>query len=383
MTQIATASATRTAAELIDGQVFQHTEANIVTFDEAVDPLKTSTLTPEEEAKAIEQAKGIDILDTDYVISYGSGRLGEIASFADTILSEVNSRDIDIVGEKMTDIVSSVKSINVTGAHSTSQFLVKLPLIGRLFNRVEKVRNRFTSMSTHIDTVGAELSGARDSLIGRVAMLDTMYDKNLDQFRGLNVDIAAGEIKINEVQLMLPQLAADVKGDPFKAQELNDLTQALNRFEKKIHDLKIIRMTTLQDAPKIRIIQSNNQQLAEKVQNTLTLTIPLWKKQFLMALALSEQKKSADLQRNVTDTTNDLLRANAEGTKQNSINIAMENERSVIDIETLEFVQTNLIETLQETLKIQREGKANRAIVAKRMTALETDLKTRLAAFAK
>lgn len=357
--------------------------ADIVPVNEAMDPLRTSMLSPAEEQQATELAKSIDVLDTDYVIAYGAASQSGIAAFADKILDEARSTDIDIVGEKMTDIVSSVRSINVSGLHTASNFMTKLPIVGRFFNKAHKIKDRFTSMSTHIATVGTEMSVARDSLIERVVMLDDMYVKNLEQFRELNVVIAAGEIKIKELTAMFPGMATEVKGDPFKAQALNDLTQAVDRFDKKIHDLRVIRMMTLQDAPKIRIIQSNNQLLAEKINNTLTLTIPLWKKQFLMALALTEQKRGADLQSNMTNTTNELLRANAEGTKQNSIQIAKENERSIVDIETLEHVQTNLISTLEETLKIQREGKANRADVAKRMVKLESDLKIKLSTYVK
>lgn len=341
------------------------------------------SLTSQDEQKAKAIASKINILDTDTVISYGSEAQSGMTSFADSILSQVNSGDLDEIGEKVTDIVSNVKSIDASGMNKTGNWLQKIPVLGGLFGKVKNYKLQFDSVSDHVETIAGELMSSQGKLIDRVSTLDEMYEKNLEQYRGLQVFIEAGEMKLKELrETVLPEMQTKVNQtqDTLDAQQLSDMTQAANNFEKKLHDLKLVQMSTLQTGPQIRIIQQNNRVLAEKILTTINLTIPAWKKQFTLAVALNEQKKASDLQKNVTDATNDLLRANADMLKDNSLQIAEQNERGVIDIETLEHVQTSLISTLEETLTIQEEGKKKRAQAEAKMKELESNLRTKLGA---
>jgi uncharacterized protein YaaN involved in tellurite resistance len=251
-----------------------------------------------------------------------------------------------------------------------------------MFNEVEKFKQQFNSISTQIEQVSQELKNAQQALISRNQTLDELYKLNLQQFVELNVLIAAGKEKIQEMTTrIIPAMEQEVSQAPqdqLKAQELFDLKQGLQRFEKRIHDLELTRMSVLQTAPQIRMVQANNQALAEKIQSTIYLTVPLWKEQFVMATALMEQQQVAKLESMVTDANNDLLNSNAKLLQQNTVNIARANERGIIDIETLQNVQKTLFDTCEEVLKIQQEGKTKRIEAEKALAALEAELRQKL-----
>lgn len=344
-----------------------------------VDPTQTSELTVAETVKAQKIAAAFNPRDAQAVVQYGNQSMADIANFSNTILDQTKVGDLDEIGAKVMSITTKAKSIDMSGLNKGGNFLGSLPIVGGLFNRMAKFKQKFESVKTEIDTVATELNVSQQKLLDRVKMLDTLYDKNTDQYRSLNMDIAAGEMVIEQYNTqIIPQMEANVGGDPLKAQELNDVKQAIHRFEKKVHDLKLTRISTLQTGPQIRIIQANNQTLAEKIQSTIGLTIPLWRKQFVLAVSLDEQKKAAELEKNVTDFTNDLLVSNSKLMKQNSLEIAKANERGVIDIETLESVQNDLLSTLDEVAQIQQEGKQKRQEASTRMVQLETEIKQRL-----
>lgn len=213
------------------------------------------------------------------------------------------------------------------------------------------------------------------------SFLEQLYDKNKDYFQALNIYIAAGELKLEEINTkMLPELRkkAEQTGDQMDYQEVNDLTQFADRLDKRVYDLRLSRQITIQQAPQIRLIQNTNQALAEKIQSSIMTAIPLWKNQVAIALTLLRQQQAVAAQRQVSETTNELLKRNADMLKTNAIETARENERGIVDIETLKETQSSLIETLQETLKIQQEGRAKRAVAEKELVTMEQELKERL-----
>jgi len=218
-------------------------------------------------------------------------------------------------------------------------------------------------------------------LLKDIALLDNMYEKNQEYLKNLDLYIAAGQIKLKELQeKTIPEMKAkaDASNDPADAQKFQDLAMAVNRFEKKVHDMKLSRMIAIQTAPQVRMIQGSNQTLVEKIQTSILNTIPLWKNQIVIAITLFRQNKALKLQKEITKTTNDLLSKNAELLKQSSIDIAKETERGIVDIETLKKVNNDLITTIEETLKIQAEGRVKRAQAEKELIKLETDLKQKL-----
>ena len=333
-----------------------------------------------DQAKAREMADRIDVTDTQAVIQFGVGTQAKIGNFADTILTEIRAKDTGYVGEALSDLVATVKEVDVGRLSSEGGGLSKL--FGGLVRRIQKFLARYQKLSTHIDTVVNQLDTARMTLLKDVTMMDNLHEKNLEYLKELDLLIAAGQVKIEQIRNeMIPALRkqAEESGDPADAQRLQDMNQLLNRFEKKIHDLLLSRMISIQTAPQIRLIQNNNQTLVEKIQSSILNTIPLWKNQIVIALSLFRQKKALELQREVTDTTNDLLVKNSEMLKQGSIDIAKESERGIVELETLQKVNTDLISTIEETLRIQSEGRVKRQAAERELVRMEGELKTRLA----
>ena len=238
---------------------------------------------------------------------------------------------------------------------------------------------RYETLEVQIDRIEGELDKARMELLKDIGMFDSLYEKNLEYFRELQVYIVAGEEKIQEIRTeTLPSLReqAREKGDPMSAQLVTDFEDTVNRFEKKVHDLKLSKTIAIQTAPQIRLIQNNDKLLVEKIQTAVLNTIPLWKSQIVIALGLSRQQSALKMQREVSDTTNALLKKNAELLKQNTIDVAKESERGIVDIETLKKVNADLIETIEETIKIQQEGHTARQSAETELAGIENQLKT-------
>ena len=337
------------------------------------------TLSPEEKAKVQAIKDEIDLTDSSTPLSFGAPAQKEIAQFSDSILAKVRSKDAGEVGTLLNDLVSKVKGFDVT--KKSGGFLSNLPIIGSLVNKADDMMQGYEKLSTQVEKIQAGLENSKVKMLEDVVMFDTLYQKNLDYFKDLQLYIRAGEEKLDEMRTTtLPKLRAQATatGDPMAVQVVSDFEQSVDRFEKKIHDLKLSKTLAIQTAPQIRLIQNNDRVLIDRVQSAIYHTIPLWKNQMVIALGLTRQKEVIEMQRAVTDATNDLLRRNAEMLKQNSIDTAKANERGVVDIETVKKVNEDLISTIQETLRIQQEGRQKRQAAEKELVAIEGRLKDAL-----
>ena len=334
-------------------------------------------LTPEQKIRVNELKESIDLMDSQASIQYGVGAQRNISSFADNILTQIRSKDSGYVGDMMSELMLKVKDVGVDKLGEES-FLDKIPLLKDASRSIRKFMQRYETLEVQIDRIEGELDRARMELLKDIGMFDGLYEKNLDYFRELQVYIVAGEEKIQEIRTeTLPALReqAQAKGDPMSAQLVTDFEDTVNRFEKKIHDLKLSKTIAIQTAPQIRLLQNNDKLLVDKIQTAVLNTIPLWKSQIVIALGLSRQQSALKMQREVSNATNALLKKNAELLKQNTIDVAKESERGIVDIETLKKVNADLIETIEETIKIQQEGRTARQNAETELAGIENQLK--------
>ena len=343
--------------------------------------LDLGKLTPEERARVEEIAGAIDISDSQQVMQFGVEAQSRIAGFADNLLSQVRSKDAGYVGDMMSDLMLKVKDLDVgsLGSGQEDGFFDKL--FGGMKRSVDKFVARYEKMDTQIDNIVDALDKSRMEMLKDIGTFDALYRKNLEYIKNLDLTILAGMLKLKEInETVLPKAKADAEasGDSLDAQKVNDLGQLANRFEKKLYDLKLSRVNAIQTAPQIRLIQSGDQVLVDKIQTSILNTIPLWKNQIVIAIGLFRQNKALEAQRRVTDTTNELLIKNSEMLRQNTTGIAKESERGIIEIETLKKVNSDLIATLEETLKIQEEGRTKRLQAETELTSLEHELKEKL-----
>ena len=340
---------------------------------------QVETLTPAELEKVQSIKDGIDFMNSSMPLTYGAPAQKEIAQFSDSILAKVRTKDSGEVGVLLNDLVGKVKGFDVTKKNGS--FLSNLPIIGSLVNKADDIMQGYEKLSTQVEKIQAGLENSKTKMMEDVVMYDTLYQKNLGYFKDLQLYIRAGEEKLDEMRtITLPKLRnqASESGDPMAVQVVSDFEQSVDRFEKKIHDLKISKTLAIQTAPQIRLIQNNDRVLIDRVQSAIYHTIPLWKNQMIIALGLTRQKEVIELQRAVTDATNDLLKRNAEMLKQNSIDTAKANERGIVDIETVKKVNEDLITTIEETLRIQHEGRQKRQAAEKELVAIEGRLKDAL-----
>ena len=339
---------------------------------------QVEALTPAEVQKVQSIKDGINLMDSSTHLTFGAPAQKEIAQFSDSILNKVRTKDSGQVGELLTDLVSKVKGFDTTEKKS---FLSSIPIIGSLVDKAEDIKSGYDKLSTHVDRIQQGLENSKVKLMEDVVMFDTLYEKNLGYFKELQLYIRAGEEKLEEMRtITLPKLKAQAaeKNDPMAVQVVNDFEQSVDRFEKKIHDLKISKTLAIQTAPQIRLIQNNDRVLIDRVQSAIYHTIPLWKNQMVIALGLTRQQEVIAMQRAVADATNDLLKRNAEMLKQNSIDTAKANERGIVDIDTVKKVNEDLISTIEETMRIQQEGRQRRAAAEKELIAIEGRLKDAL-----
>lgn len=346
-----------------------------------LEEIDLSKLTEEQRQRIEEIMKSINIEDSQFILQYGVGAQSQIAGFADNIVNEVKAKDSGYVGDILSDLMLKVKELDIDGVTPGKSFISKFPIIGSLVNNTQKFAARYQKLSNEIEKIVDELDKAKMQLLKDITLLDYLFDKNLEYLGNLNYFIMAGTLKLKEInEKVIPEMQLKVKesNDPVDVQKLNDLMQMANRFEKKIHDLKLSRMVSLQTAPQIRLIQNNNQVLVEKIQSSILNTIPLWKNQIVIAISLHKQKRALEIQKEVTDTTNDLLKKNAEMLKDSSIELARETERGVVDLDTLKKVNTDLIATIDETLKIQQEGRQKRKEAEAELINIEKELKQKL-----
>lgn len=335
-----------------------------------------STLTPEEAKMVDDFAKQIELSNSNMIMQFGAGAQKKIADFSETALNNVKSKDLGEIGEMLTGVVNELKSFDAKEEEKGFLGFFKSKA-----NKLETMKTKYNSAEKNVNQICKALEAHQVQLLKDVAMLDKMYEINKTYFKELSMYILAGKKKLQEVQTTeLPALAekAQRSGLPEDAQAVNDLTSLCNRFEKKIHDLELTRMISIQMAPQIRLVQGNDTLMSEKIQSTIVNTIPLWKSQMVLALGVTHSEQAARAQREVTDMTNALLRKNAETLKMATIETAKESERGIVDMETLKTTNESLITTLDEVLRIQTEGKQKRKEAEVELNRMEQELKEKL-----
>ncbi|MBC3888327.1 toxic anion resistance protein [Acetobacterium paludosum] len=338
-------------------------------FDEA-------RLSPEEQKMVNEFAEKIDLSNSALIMQYGVGAQKKIAEFSETALSNVRTKDLGEVGKMLGDMVSELR--NFESAEEEKGFF---GFFKKNANKISSMQVKYAAAETNINRICESLEKHQVQLMKDVAMMDKLYEVNKTYFKELSMYILAGKKKIQQIQSTdLPVLIqkSQMSGLPEDAQAVNDFSAMANRFEKKLHDLELTRMISIQMAPQIRLVQNNDTLMAEKIQSSIVNTIPLWKSQMVLALGVAHSGEAARAQREVTDMTNQLLRKNAETLKMETINTAKESERGIVDIETLKITNESLITTFDEVLKIQDEGRQKRKAAEAELQKLENDLKLKM-----
>lgn len=358
-----------------------------------VDPLQTvgadapaprmiDRLPKERQVQAKALAEQIDVANAQAIMSYGAAAQQKLGEFSHTMLNHVQNQDTGEIGESLNDLMYRLNEANPDELRAEDNNVFK-KIFGKVRKSIYEMTSKYQKIGAQIDKIAIKLDREKNGLLNDNMMLEQLYQKNKDYFDALNIYIAAGEVKMEELQLtLIPEAIkqAEQSNDQMDVQVVNDLNQFLDRLEKRTHDLRLARQMTIQQAPQIRLIQNTNQALAEKIQSSINTAIPLWKNQIAIALTLLRQKDAVTAQRQVSETTNDLLKKNSAMLKISAIETAKENERGVIDIETLQQTQDDLVETLQETLKIQQEGRVKRKEAEKELAVMETDLRDKLLA---
>ena len=332
-------------------------------------------LTPEEEAMVAAFAEKIDVENTTQILQYGAGTQKKMADFSDAALANVRTQDLGEVGTLIADVVGELKGFDAEEKKGLMGFFRKKA------DQLETMKNRYAKAEVNVAKIGDALQQHQVRLLKDSAVLDKMYEQNLAYFKELTMYILAGKQKLHQVRsgkLLQLEEKARLSGLAEDAQTARDLADKCNRFEKKIHDLELTRTISIQTAPQIRMIQNNDHVMVEKIQTTLMNTIPLWKNQMVLALGIAHSTEAAQAQRQVTDITNALLKQNAEKLHMASIETAKEAERGIVDIETLKATNAKLIQTFDDVLKIQAEGRAKRLAAENEMANMENDLKLKL-----
>lgn len=339
---------------------------------------EVENLTPEEREKVDSIKKDIDLTNSQMAVSYGVGAQRELAAFSETILQNVRNRNSGVAGDLMLDLLGQVKDLDVASLGDNKGLLDNIPFLKNMQRKIERFMGRYEVIEVQINQIQGKIEDARMTMLKDITMFDSLYEKNLSYFRDLQLYITAGEEALAELRdTTLPALyqEAEASGEPMDAQLVRDFEDSVNRFEKKIHDLKLSKTLAIQTAPQIRLIQNNNKLLVDKIQTAILNTIPLWKSQIVITIGMFRQKEALELQKSVTETTNKLLTANSEMLKQNTLDIARESEEGIVAIETLRKINDDLITTIEETLKIQEEGRKKRSQAEVELISLEEDLK--------
>ena len=348
----------------------------VVKEETALQQTKPETvLTPEEQKIVDDFAAKIDVENTTQILQYGAGTQKKMADFSDTALANVRTQDLGEVGDLITGVVGELKGFDAEEEKGLFGFFRKQA------NKLETMKNRYAKAEANVEKISDALQQHQVRLMKDSAVLDKMYEQNLAYFKELTMYILAGKQKLEQVRsTKLRQLeeTAQRTGLAEDAQAARDLSEKCLRFEKKIHDLELTRAISIQTAPQIRMIQNNDTVMVEKIQTTLVNTIPLWKNQMVLALGIAHSTEAAQAQRQVTDITNALLKQNAEKLHMASVETAKEAERGIVDIETLKKTNAELIQTLDDVMKIQAEGRAKRQAAEIEMAKMENDLKTKL-----
>ena len=346
-----------------------------------VKPVKLIDVIPEENReKAYQLAKQIDPTNHQAMISYGTPAQSKLLTFSNSMLEHVQKKDVGEVGDIISDLMKKLNELSPDELKTEKpSFFARM--FGKLSGSVQEALSKYQKTGAQIDRISVKLDRSKNVLLSDIVILEKLYETNKEYFQALNVYIAAGEIKLEELyEQTIPALkkSAELSNDQMKFQEVNDMRQFAERLDKRLHDLKLSREITIQSAPQIRLIQNTNQALVEKIQSSIMTAIPLWKNQVAIALTLIRQRHAVEAQKQVSKTTNDLLLKNSEMLKVNTIETAKENERGLVDIETLKNTQANLISTLEETLRIQEEGRHKRRHAEQELAVMENELKQKL-----
>lgn len=354
---------------------FGETKEEVVEVkEEQVEEL--DVLTPEEKKMVADFAAKIDLRSSNAILQYGAGAQKKIADFSESALENVKTKDLGEVGDMLAGVVTELKSFDEEEEEKGIFGFFK-----KGGNKLANMKAKYDKAEVNVNRICDALEGHQIQLMKDIAMLDKMYELNTTYFKELSMYIAAGKKKLQDVVTTeLPELEAKAarSGLPEDAQAVNDLNALCNRFEKKIHDLELTRTISLQMAPQIRLVQSNDTVMSEKIQSTLVNTIPLWKSQMVLAIGVENSSRAAKAQREVTDMTNELLRKNAEKLKLATVETVKESERGIVDIETLKATNESLISTLDEVMKIQQEGKEKRRTAEAELNRIENELKQKL-----
>ncbi len=337
--------------------------------------LDDSMLTEEERRMVDSFAEQIDLTDSSLVLQYGAGTQKKMADFSESALENVKSKDLGEVGDLLSGVVTELKSFD---EEEEKGFL---GIFKKASNKIESMTAKYAKAEANVNEIVKVLEKHQVQLMKDTALLDKMYELNLTYFKELSMYILAGKKKLAEVRsTQLAELAqkAQRSGLPEDAQAARDLESMCLRFEKKIHDLELTRMISIQTAPQIRLVQNNDTQMVEKIQSTIVNTIPLWKSQMVLALGVEHSAQAVEAQRKVTDVTNELLKKNAEKLKMATVETAKASERGIVDIETLKATNESLISTLDEVMNIQREGREKRRAAEAELQNMETELKNKL-----
>ena len=332
-------------------------------------------LTPEEQKMVNDFAAKIDIENTNQILQYGAGTQKKMADFSDTALENVKTQDLGEIGELISNVVGELKDFDVQEEGKFFGFFRKQT------SKIENLKNKYDKAQANVEKITDSLQQHQVRLMKDSAMLDKMYEQNLNYFKELTMYILAGKKKLEETRngkLAEMKNKAAQSGLPEDAQAARDLDEKCSRFEKKLHDLELTRTIAMQTAPQIRLIQNNDTVMVEKIQTTIVNTIPLWKSQMVLALGIAHSAEAAQAQRQVTDITNELLRKNAETLHMATVETAKESERGIVDIETLQKTNADLIQTLDDVMRIQMEGRQKRQAAEMEMHRMEEELKRKL-----
>ena len=343
--------------------------------EEKEEVLDETILTAEEKEAVENFASQIDLTNSSVILQYGAGTQKKMADFSENALESVRTKDLGEVGELLSGVVGQLKDFD---EEEEKGFL---GIFKRTSNKLQNLKAKYAKAETNINQICKALESHQVQLMKDVAILDKMYELNLTYFKELSMYILAGKKKLQEVRdTKLKEMVqkAQASGLPEDAQAAKDMDAMCNRFEKKIHDLELTRTISIQTAPQIRLVQSNDTLMVEKIQSTLVNTIPLWKSQMVLALGVEHSAQAAEAQREVTDMTNELLKKNAEKLKLSTIETAKESERGIVEMETLRATNESLISTLDEVMQIQQEGRQKRQEAEVEMQRLETELKQKL-----
>lgn len=355
---------------------FQAQEEKKPLAPEPEQPVMDESILSDEERRMVDSfAQQIDLTNSALVLQYGAGTQKKMADFSESALENVRSKDLGEVGELLSSVVKELKDFDEEEEKGFFGIFKKAS------NKIESMRAKYAKAETNVNEIVKVLEKHQVQLMKDTALLDKMYELNLTYFKELSMYILAGKKKLAEVRnTQLKELTqkANLSGLPEDAQAARDLESMCNRFEKKIHDLELTRMISIQTVPQIRLVQNNDTQMVEKIQSTIVNTIPLWKSQMVLALGVEHSAQAAEAQRQVTDMTNELLKKNAEKLKMATVETAKASERGIVDIETLKATNESLISTLDEVMNIQREGREKRQAAETELRNMEQELKAKL-----